>query len=156
MFPQCVHLGEVFILHCITHTELLGAAFGKVTHEIQTQITPPGLLTSLGFLLLFSRAGSNGRMLGGLGCFWSLGGSWGGELCRVSLWAVCWDFAQPGQSSLPDSGAPSAPSTVLWDLWLSQASPSVQMTHKQKGKAAAGQGHQGGLLVESEFVQPWC
>lgn len=31
---------------------------------------------------------------------------------------------------------------VLWGFWLPQASLSVQMMHKQKGKAAAGQGHQ--------------
>lgn len=46
---------------------------------------------------------------GGLGCLWSLGG----ELCRVSLWAVGWDVAHPEESSLSNSGTPHAPFTAI-------------------------------------------
>lgn len=58
----CVHLGEVFILRCIT--ELLGAAFGGQsdragtrTREIQTQITPPAQVYSPAFVFYGFSAG---------------------------------------------------------------------------------------------------
>lgn len=147
---------------CFWRTEW--QSWHKDTWDSDTNYTSSsGLLTCLCFLCFFSRMISNGRMLGGLGCLWCLGGSWCGELCRVSLWAVCWEFAHPEQSRAEQFAwlrySPCSIHSdvkVLWGLWLPQASLSVQMMHKQKGKAAAGQGHQWGLLVERNFVQPRC
>lgn len=105
----------------------------------------------------------HGRILGGLGCWWSLHvGSCAG--CFSELFAgilltqsraVCLTQVTPVLHPQSSRNL-SHNMKVLWDLCLSQASVSVQMMQKQKGKAAAGQGHQWGLMVESKFVQPCC